>query len=94
MKDGRNAPPEIISAHCDAWRYSSLLSFVQVLETSEIRTKDRWSWKWDLTYNTPLIHTSYTYSKLNMDEICGLKFHLLHIVWVYYIPSYYITKNY
>ena len=47
MKDGRNAPPEIISAHCDAWRYSSLLSFVHVLQTSEIWTKDRWSWKWD-----------------------------------------------
>ena len=30
----------------------------------------------DLTHNTPLIHTSFTYSKLSMDEICGLKFYL------------------
>ena len=30
-----------------------------------------------LTFNTPLIHTSFTYQKLNMDEICGLKFYLL-----------------
>ena len=30
-----------------------------------------------LTPNTPLIHTSFTYRKLNMDEICGLKFYLL-----------------
>ena len=29
-----------------------------------------------LTPNTPLIHTSFTYRKLNMDEICGLKFYL------------------
>ena len=27
-----------------------------------------------LTPNTPLTHTSFTYQKLNMDEICGLKF--------------------
>ena len=30
-----------------------------------------------LTPNTPLIHTSFTYRKLNMDEIYGLKFYLL-----------------
>ena len=29
-----------------------------------------------LTPNMPLIHTSFTYRKLNMDEICGLKFYL------------------
>ena len=29
-----------------------------------------------LTPNTPLIQTSFTYRKLNMDEICGLKFYL------------------
>ena len=29
-----------------------------------------------LTPNIPLIHTSFTYRKLNMDEICGLKFYL------------------
>ena len=39
-----------------------------------------------LTHNTPLIHTSFTYSKLNMDEICGLKFYLLYVLT-------YITKN-
>ena len=33
-----------------------------------------------LTPNTALIHTSFTYSKLNMDEICGLKFYLLHVL--------------
>ena len=32
-----------------------------------------------LTPNTPPIHTSYTYSKLNMDEIYGLKYCLLYI---------------
>ena len=32
-----------------------------------------------LTHNTPLIHASFTYSKLNMDEICGLKFYLLYV---------------
>ena len=32
-----------------------------------------------LTPNTPLIHTSFTYSKLNMDEIYDLKFYLLYI---------------
>ena len=31
----------------------------------------------DLTPNTPLIHTSFTYRKFNMDEICGLKSHSL-----------------
>ena len=30
-----------------------------------------------LTPNAPLIHTSFTYRKLNMDEIFGLKFYLL-----------------
>ena len=29
-----------------------------------------------LAPNTSLIHTSFTYSKWNMDEIFGLKFHL------------------
>ena len=29
-----------------------------------------------LTPNMPLIHTSFTYRKLNMDEICGLKSYL------------------
>ena len=29
-----------------------------------------------LTPNTPLIHTSFMYRKLNMDEICGLEFYL------------------
>ena len=29
-----------------------------------------------LTTNMTLIHTSFTYSKLNMDKICGLKFYL------------------
>ena len=32
-----------------------------------------------LTPNTPLIHTSFTYSKWNMGEICGLKFHLWYV---------------
>ena len=32
-----------------------------------------------LTHNTPLIHTSFTCSKWNMGEICGLTFHLLHV---------------
>ena len=32
-----------------------------------------------LTPNTPLIHTSFTYSKWNMGEICGLKSHLLYV---------------
>ena len=32
-----------------------------------------------LTPNTPLIHTSFTYRKLNMDEIFGLKFYLLYV---------------
>ena len=36
--------------------------------------------KWHrLTPNTPLIHTSFTYRKLNMDEICGLKYHLSYV---------------
>ena len=30
-----------------------------------------------LTHNIPLIHKSFTYSKWNMDEIFGLKFHLV-----------------
>ena len=30
-----------------------------------------------VTPNTPLIHTLFTYSKWNMGEIGGLKFHLL-----------------
>jgi hypothetical protein len=33
-----------------------------------------------LTPNTPLIHTSFTYPKLNMDEIYGLKFYLLYVL--------------
>ena len=32
-----------------------------------------------LVPNTSLIHTSFTYSKLNMDKICGLKSHLLYV---------------
>ena len=39
-----------------------------------------------LTPNTPVIHTSFTYSKLNMDEICGLK--------VLFIICRYITKKF
>ena len=31
-----------------------------------------------LPANTPLIHTSFTYPKLNMNDICGLKFYLLY----------------
>ena len=34
-------------------------------------------YNFNLTHNTPLIHTSFTHRKLNMDEICGLKFYLL-----------------
>ena len=37
-----------------------------------------------LTPNTPLIHTSFTHRKLNMDELCGLKF--------FFIMCTYITK--
>ena len=33
----------------------------------------------DQGLNSPLIHTSFTYSKLNMDEICGLKFYLSYV---------------
>ena len=40
-----------------------------------------------LTPKTPLIHTSFTYSKLNMDDICGLKFYLLYV-------CIYITKKF
>jgi hypothetical protein len=40
----------------------------------------------DLTLNTTLIHTSFKYSKLNMDEICGLKSHLIYV-------RTYITKK-
>ena len=32
-----------------------------------------------LTPNTSLIHTFFTYQKLNMDEICGLKCYLLYV---------------
>ena len=32
-----------------------------------------------LPANTPLIHTSFTYPKLNMNDICGLKFYLLYV---------------
>ena len=32
-----------------------------------------------LTPNTLLIHTSFTYPKLNMDEIYGWKFYLLYV---------------
>ena len=32
-----------------------------------------------VTSNKPLIHTSSTYSKWNMGEICGLKYHLLYV---------------
>ena len=41
-----------------------------------------------LTHNTPLIHTSFTYSKLNMDYTCVLKFYLL------YVQCTYITKRF
>ena len=41
---------------------------------------DKWGIKGDLlTPNTPLIHTSFTYSKLNMDEIRGLKVYLSYV---------------
>jgi hypothetical protein len=33
----------------------------------------------DLTPNTPLIHTWFTYSIWNMGEFCGLKFHLIYV---------------
>ena len=33
----------------------------------------------ELTPNTPLIHTPFTYSKWNMGEICGLKFNLSYV---------------
>ena len=33
----------------------------------------------DLTPNMPLIHTSFTYRKWNMDEICGLKLYSLYV---------------
>ena len=39
----------------------------------------KWAWVTPLTPNTPLIHTSFTYPKLNMDEIYGLKFYLLYV---------------
>ena len=42
-----------------------------------------------LTHNTLLIHTSFSYSKWNMDEIFGLKFHL-----AYRISSYSCRGNY
>ena len=32
-----------------------------------------------LTPNMPLIHNFFTYSKLNMDKICGLKSHLVYV---------------
>ena len=38
-----------------------------------------------LTPNMPLIHTSFMYPKLNMDEIYGLKFYLLHV----HIPEFF-----
>jgi len=34
-------------------------------------------WIQNVAFNTSVIHTSFTYRKLNMDEICGLKFYLL-----------------
>ena len=40
-----------------------------------------------LTPNVPLIHTSFTYRKLNMDEICGLKFYLLCVLRYITNPS-------
>ena len=39
-------------------------------------------------FNTSLIHTSFTYRKLNMDEICGLKSYLSCVHCTY------ITKNF
>ena len=38
-----------------------------------------WKLRHPLINITPLIHTSFTYSKLDMDEICGLKFYLLYV---------------
>ena len=32
-----------------------------------------------LTPNTTLIHASFTYSKWNMVDICGLEFHLSYV---------------
>ena len=32
-----------------------------------------------LTHHSPLIQPSLTWSKWNMGEICGLKFHSLHV---------------
>ena len=36
----------------------------------------------------PLIHTWFTYSKWNMGEICGLKFHLIYVCT--YISNFFI----
>ena len=40
-----------------------------------------------LTPNRPLIHTSFTYRKLNMDEIYGLKFYLFIVCTLGDSPS-------
>ena len=45
--------------------------FRNVITTVELKTY--------LTHNMPHIHTSFTYSTLNVDEICGLKFYLLYV---------------
>ena len=44
--------------------------------------------------NTPLIHTLFTYSKWDMGEICGLKFHLLyvHASQIFLLKSLYAQK--
>jgi hypothetical protein len=48
-----------------------------------------------LTPNTPLIHTSFTYRKLNMDENCGLKFYLscVHTSQIFLLKSLLCRKR-
>ena len=48
-----------------------------------------------LTPNTPLIHTSFTYRKLNMDEICGLKFYLscVHTSQIFLLKSLHAQRR-
>ena len=50
---------------------------------------------WWLTPNTPLIHTSFTYSKWNMGEIFGLNCHLsyLHAPQNFFLKSLHAQKR-
>ena len=46
-----------------------------------------WVSRIGLTHSMLVIHPSFTQSKWNMGEICGLKFHLFHAYTSNFLPS-------